>query len=187
MIERQEHPSTIIMVVAAVSSASRILTRARRAAPWSDRHFSLPVARGSVATSSSRRDRREESSLCVSGGRRRGNRADSVLVSAGQQGKSGPLSMDDVKKFGKTGTVAYVVTELAFWAVAFPLAYFGYRFADGAWLDLSDPGDKAKLFGAGAVFINGVRLLVPVRLAAALALARYWTRDDDNDDDGSER
>ena len=185
MIERQEHPSTIIMVVAAVSTASRILTRARRAAPWSDRHLSLPVARGSVATSSSRRDRREESSLCVRGGRRRGNRADSVLVSA-QQGKSGPLTMDDVKKFGKTGTVAYVVTELAFWAVAFPLAYFGYRFADGAWLDLSDPGDKAKLFGAGAVFINGVRLLVPVRLAAALALARYWTRDDD-DDDGSER
>ena len=171
------------MVVAAVSSTSRILTRARRAAPWSDRHFSVPVARGSVTTSSNRRDRREESSLCVRDGRRRGNRADSVLVSA-QQGKSGPLTTDDVKKFGKTGTVAYVVTELAFWAVAFPLAYFGYRFADGAWLDLSDPGDKAKLFGAGAVFINGVRLLVPVRLAAALALARYWTRDDD---DGSER
>ena len=31
--------------------------------------------------------------------------------------------------------------------------------------------DKAKLLGAGTVFINGVRLLVPVRLAAALALA----------------
>ena len=139
--------------------------------------------RGSVATSSSRRDRREESSSAFAT-EKEGNRADCPRF--GQQGKSGPLTTDDVKKFGKTGTVAYVVTELAFWAVAFPLAYFGYRFADGAWLDLSDPGDKAKLFGAGAVFINGVRLLVPVRLAAALALARYWTRDDDNDD-GSER
>ena len=43
--------------------------------------------------------------------------------------------------------------------------------ADGTWLDLNDPADKAKLLGAGAVFINGVRALVPLRLAAALALA----------------
>jgi hypothetical protein len=43
--------------------------------------------------------------------------------------------------------------------------------AEGTWLDLSDPVDKAKLLGAGAVFINGVRALVPLRLAAALALA----------------
>ena len=38
-------------------------------------------------------------------------------------------------------------------------------------MDLNDPVDKAKLLGAGAVFINGVRALVPLRLAAALALA----------------
>jgi hypothetical protein len=40
-------------------------------------------------------------------------------------------------------------------------------------LDLSDPADKAKLVGAGAVFINGVRALVPLRLASAIALAPY--------------
>merc|ERR1712078_96090 len=61
--------------------------------------------------------------------------------------------------------------ELAFWAVAFPLAYSWYRVAEGSWLDLSNAADKAKLLGAGTVFINGVRLLVPLRLAAALALA----------------
>lgn len=32
------------------------------------------------------------------------------------------LSMADVKKYGVSGTVAYVLTELAFWAVAFPVA-----------------------------------------------------------------
>ena len=32
------------------------------------------------------------------------------------------LSFADVKKFGVAGTVAYVITELAFWIVAFPVA-----------------------------------------------------------------
>ena len=81
------------------------------------------------------------------------------------------MSMADVKSFGVAGTLSYVITELAFWAVAFPLAYSWYRVAEGSWLDLSNAADKAKLLGAGTVFINGVRLLVPVRLAAALALA----------------
>ena len=61
--------------------------------------------------------------------------------------------------------------ELGFWALALPVAVGWYRVAEGTWLDLSDPTDKARLLGTGAVFINGVRLLVPVRMAAALALA----------------
>ena len=32
------------------------------------------------------------------------------------------LSMEDVKKYGVAGTIAYILTELAFWAVAFPVA-----------------------------------------------------------------
>ena len=87
------------------------------------------------------------------------------------RGGAPKLSMADVKSFGVAGTVSYVITELAFWAVAFPLAYSWYRVAEGSWLDLSNAADKAKLLGTGTVFINGVRLLVPVRLAAALALA----------------
>ena len=81
------------------------------------------------------------------------------------------LSMEDVRSFGAAGTAAYVLVELAFWAVAFPAAFAWYRVAEGTWLDLGDAGDKARLLGAGAVFINGARALVPLRLAAALALA----------------
>mmetsp|Transcript_674 Transcript_674/g.2635 ORF Transcript_674/g.2635 Transcript_674/m.2635 type:complete len:263 (-) Transcript_674:122-910(-) len=81
------------------------------------------------------------------------------------------LSMANVKSFGLAGTLSYVLVELGFWAIAFPLALSWYKVADGTWLDLSDPADKARLLGAGAVFINGVRLLVPLRLGAAIALA----------------
>ena len=81
--------------------------------------------------------------------------------------------MDKVKSFGRAGTIAYIIVELGFWAVAFPVAFGWYRVAEGTWLDLSDPADKARLFGVGAVFVNGVRALVPLRLAAALALAPY--------------
>jgi hypothetical protein len=94
------------------------------------------------------------------------------------------LTMQDVKSFGVAGTVSYVIIELAFWAVAAPVAFTWYKVAEGTWLDLSDPTDKAKLFGAGAVFINVVRLFVPLRLAAALALAPVVAKFvADNDDD----
>jgi len=87
-------------------------------------------------------------------------------------GASAPkLSMADVKAFGVAGTASYVVVELAFWALALPIAIGWYKIAEGTWLDLSNASDKAKLLGAGAVFINVVRLFVPLRLAAALALA----------------
>ena len=76
-----------------------------------------------------------------------------------------------VKAYGAAGTASYVIVELAFWAAALPAAIAWYRVAEGSWLDLSIPADKAKLLGAGAVFINVVRFFVPFRLAAALALA----------------
>ena len=95
------------------------------------------------------------------------------------------LSMADVKSFGVAGTVSYVIIELAFWALALPIAIGWYKVAEGTWLDLSNTADKAKLLGAGAVFINVVRLFVPLRLAAALALAPYVSRvlTDTNDDE----
>ncbi|KAK3248390.1 hypothetical protein CYMTET_15179 [Cymbomonas tetramitiformis] len=109
----------------------------------------------------------------------------------GEKGFWESLSMERVKEFGVAGTLSYVITELIFWAVAFPLAVAWYRVAEGSWLDLSETGDKAKLLGAGAVFINGVRALVPLRLAAALALAPTVQRalgaagvEQEGDDDG---
>ena len=32
------------------------------------------------------------------------------------------LSYAEIKKFGVSGTVAYILTELAFWAIAFPVS-----------------------------------------------------------------
>lgn len=95
------------------------------------------------------------------------------------------ITMVDVKAFGVAGTLSYVFVELAFWLIAGPIAFGWYKVAEGTWLDLSDPVDKAKLFGAGAVFINVVRLFVPLRLAAALALAPVVAKflgDDDRDE-----
>mmetsp|Transcript_9182 Transcript_9182/g.15197 ORF Transcript_9182/g.15197 Transcript_9182/m.15197 type:complete len:553 (+) Transcript_9182:54-1712(+) len=90
-------------------------------------------------------------------------------------GKDGEgLSMADVKKFGVSGTVAYVLTELAFWAVAFPVASTALYQTTGHWPDVfNDNGDRAAvlafIFGAA----NIARLLVPLRLGAALALAPW--------------
>ena len=63
--------------------------------------------------------------------------------------KDGPsLSMDDVKKYGKAGTVAYVLTELAFWIVAFPVASYALYNSTGHWPDvLNDNTDRAAVLG----------------------------------------
>jgi hypothetical protein len=81
-----------------------------------------------------------------------------------------PLTFERIKSLGAAGTLSYVLAEVAFWALAVPAAVLFYRTADGTWLALSDVDDRAKLLGAGAVFINVVRAFVPLRLAAALAL-----------------
>ena len=84
------------------------------------------------------------------------------------------LSMVDIKKFGISGTVAYVITELVFWAVAFPVASTTLYRTTGHWPDvvndMSDRGAVLAFIFAGA---NVARLLVPLRLGAALALAPW--------------
>ena len=153
----------IIMVVAAVSSASRILTRARRAAPWSDRHLSSPWrAAASRLVQSSGPPR---GVFCVRDGRRR--KQGRLCPRFGTAGQERTSHNGRREEFGKTGTVAYVVTELAFWAVAFH-GLLWIQIADGAWLDLSDPGDKAKLgrapcslMGFGSSCPSGWRLPSP--------------------------
>lgn len=92
---------------------------------------------------------------------------------SGEDGEGG-LSMDDVKKYGVAGTVAYVLTELAFWAVAFPVASTALYQSTGHWPDvLNDPTDRATVLGFIFAGANIARLLVPVRLGAALALAPW--------------
>jgi hypothetical protein len=89
-------------------------------------------------------------------------------------GDSPSLSMADVKKYGVAGTVAYVLTELAFWLVAFPVAAFALYQSTGHWPDvINDTTDRAAVLAFIFAGANIARAFVPVRLGAALALAPW--------------
>ena len=97
------------------------------------------------------------------------------------------LSMADVKKYGVAGTVAYVLTELAFWIVAFPVAATALYKSSGHWPDVvNDNGDRAAVLAFIFAGANIARAFVPLRLGAALALAP-WVNENilggDKDDD----
>ena len=110
------------------------------------------------------------------------------------------LSMEDVKKYGVAGTIAYILTELAFWAVAFPVASTTFyntagqwpirtrtltpnRDSDpdphpipnqaGHWPDFSDGGDRAAVIGSIFLGANVARLAVPLRFGVAFAAAPW--------------
>jgi hypothetical protein len=92
----------------------------------------------------------------------------------GDSEDGGGLSMADVKKYGVSGTVAYVLTELAFWAVAFPVASTALYQTTGHWPDvINDSAERATVLGFIFAGANVARLLVPLRLGAALALAPW--------------
>lgn len=91
---------------------------------------------------------------------------------AGEQGGMS-LSMADVKKYGVSGTVAYVLTELAFWAVAFPVAATVFYNTAGHWPDFGENADRAAVLGFIFAGANAARLAVPLRLGAAIALAPW--------------
>jgi len=85
----------------------------------------------------------------------------------------GNISMDDVKKYGAAGTLSYVITELLFWAIAFPTECFAYLQTAGHWPDFSKPEDSAAVFGLVFAASNVARLLLPIRFGAALAMAPW--------------
>jgi hypothetical protein len=89
-------------------------------------------------------------------------------------GKMKGLSMEEVKKFGLSGTLAYVLTELIFWTIAFPVASTALYQSSGHWPDvLHDGSDRATVLGFIFAGANIARLLVPLRLGAAIALAPW--------------
>ena len=97
-----------------------------------------------------------------------------ALPSFGKGEDGQGLSMADVKKYGVSGTVAYVLTELAFWAVAFPVASTALYQSSGHWPDvINDASDRTTVLGFIFAGANVARLLVPLRLGAALALAPW--------------
>jgi hypothetical protein len=93
----------------------------------------------------------------------------------GVEGSAGnSLSFSDVKKFGAAGTLAYVITELAFWALAFPAAGAALYKSTGHWPDvINEVGDRTAVMGFVLAGANIARLAVPVRLGAAMALAPW--------------
>ena len=79
-----------------------------------------------------------------------------------------------MKKFGVSGTIAYVLTELAFWAVAFPVAAALFTQANGHAPDLFNSGeDRAAVIASIFVGANVARLAVPLRFGVALAAAPW--------------
>ena len=83
------------------------------------------------------------------------------------------LSYADIKAFGISGTVAYILTELAFWAVAFPVASFTLYNTAGHWPDLSDGADRTAVLGFIFAGANVARLAVPLRFGVAFAAAPW--------------
>jgi len=85
----------------------------------------------------------------------------------------GNITMDDVKKYGAAGTAAYVLTELAFWAIAVPSECFTFYYTAGRWPDWSSTTDQAAVLGFVFAASNIARLCLPLRFGAALALAPW--------------
>lgn len=85
----------------------------------------------------------------------------------------GNLTMADVKKYGTAGTVAYIVTELLFWAIAFPTECFVYLKTAGHWPDFSKPEESAEVLALVFAASNVARLMLPLRFGAAMALAPW--------------
>jgi hypothetical protein len=92
-----------------------------------------------------------------------------IMPGDGEEG----LSMADIKKYGVAGTLAYILTELAFWAVAFPVASATFYNTAGHWPDFGDGGDRAAVLAFIFAGANVARLVVPLRFGAAFALAPW--------------
>ena len=71
------------------------------------------------------------------------------------------------------GVVAYILTELAFWAIAFPVAAATLFFTAGHWPDLGDGADRAAVLGFVFAGANVARLAVPLRFGVAFAAAPW--------------
>lgn len=98
----------------------------------------------------------------------------SFMTGDNSDGEKPSLSMSDVKKYGIAGTVAYVLTELAFWVVAFPVAGTALYQSTGHWPDVfNDNTDRAAVLAFIFAGANIARAFVPIRFGAALALAPW--------------
>ena len=96
--------------------------------------------------------------------------------------------MTRIKEAGKAGVAAYTLTEFAFWLGSVPLAIALVAYTTGSLPDFATTEGKEAVAGYVFVFINFARVIVPLRIALALALVvlvalaavfrqlRYWLR-----------
>lgn len=77
-----------------------------------------------------------------------------------------------IKDAGVAGVVSYGMVQLAFFGASIPACVFGYYQVAGHWPDLTSAEDQAELVAGAAAFLSLSRLLIPVRIAIALALAQ---------------
>lgn len=87
--------------------------------------------------------------------------------------KAGGLSMADIKKYGVSGTIAYVLTELVFWFVSLPVASLLFVKTAGHFPDFGDNADRAAVLGFVFAGVNLARVAVPLRFGVALAAAPW--------------
>lgn len=79
---------------------------------------------------------------------------------------------DKIKSAGQSGIIAYVLTELAFWAIL-PVCVIAYQRLTGESVDLSQTNEQAKVLGLSAGVITVARAAVPARIALSLSLIPF--------------
>mmetsp|Transcript_14083 Transcript_14083/g.43518 ORF Transcript_14083/g.43518 Transcript_14083/m.43518 type:complete len:185 (-) Transcript_14083:69-623(-) len=84
--------------------------------------------------------------------------------------------MTRIKEAGKAGVAAYTLTEFAFWLGSVPLAIAAVAYTTGSLPDFGTTEGKEAIAGYVFVFINFARVIVPLRIALALALAPWCER-----------
>ena len=79
-------------------------------------------------------------------------------------------TMTKIKSAGTAGIVSYALTEGAFWVISIPLAYSAVFLSTGSFPDTATPDGKMAVTGFSVTFLTFARLVVPLRIAFALAL-----------------
>ena len=80
--------------------------------------------------------------------------------------------METIRDAGVAGIISYGVVQLGFFGAAIPAGLFGYYKLTGHWPDLSNAEDQAQLTAEALTFLGFSRLLIPARIALALALTQ---------------
>ena len=84
--------------------------------------------------------------------------------------------MTRIKEAGKAGVAAYTLTEFAFWLGSVPLAIALVAYTTGSLPDFATTEGKEAVAGYAFIFLNFARVIVPARIALALALTPWIDR-----------